>query len=45
MPTYESADARAEHAALAIEHGCDWVTRDRDFAKFAELRWRLLTPS
>ena len=30
----------AQHAALAIEHGCDWISFDRDFAKFPELRWR-----
>jgi toxin-antitoxin system PIN domain toxin len=28
-------------AALAIEHGCEWVTTDRDFARFTGLRWRL----
>ena len=27
-------------AALAIEWGCDWITFDRDFARFPELRWR-----
>jgi toxin-antitoxin system PIN domain toxin len=27
-------------AALAIEHGCEWVTLDRDFACFPELKWR-----
>ena len=27
-------------AALAIEHGCEVVTTDRDFAKFPGLRWR-----
>lgn len=27
--------ADAQHAALAIEHGCQWVTRDDDFACFA----------
>lgn len=33
----------AAHAALAIEHGCEWVTFDTDFARFAPpLRWRLL---
>lgn len=32
--------ADAFHAALAIEHGCEWVTNDADFARFAELRWR-----
>jgi toxin-antitoxin system PIN domain toxin len=27
-------------AALAIESGCEWITTDRDFARFEELRWR-----
>ena len=27
-------------AALAIEHGCDLVTTDSDFARFPGLRWR-----
>ena len=27
-------------AALAIEHGCELVTTDGDFARFAGLRWR-----
>ena len=27
-------------AALAIEHGCEWVTFDRDFARFPGLKWR-----
>jgi len=27
-------------AALAIEHGCEWITGDRDFARFPGLRWR-----
>jgi toxin-antitoxin system PIN domain toxin len=31
--------ADAYHAALAIEHGCEWVTTDRDFSRFAGLRW------
>jgi toxin-antitoxin system PIN domain toxin len=26
-------------AALAIESGCEWVTTDRDYARFAGLRW------
>ena len=26
-------------AALAIEWGCEWVTFDRDFARFPGLRW------
>jgi uncharacterized protein len=29
----------AYHAALAIEHGCTWVTNDTDFARFAALSW------
>jgi toxin-antitoxin system PIN domain toxin len=27
-------------AALAIEHGCELVTTDSDFARFRGLRWR-----
>ena len=27
-------------AALAIEHGCEWITTDRDFERFPGLRWR-----
>ncbi|SEG94660.1 hypothetical protein SAMN05444920_108432 [Nonomuraea solani] len=27
-------------AALAIEHGCEFVTCDKDFARFRGLRWR-----
>jgi toxin-antitoxin system PIN domain toxin len=27
-------------AALAIEHGCEWITHDGDYEKFAGLRWR-----
>ena len=27
-------------AALAIESGCEWITTDRDFARFRGLRWR-----
>jgi predicted nucleic acid-binding protein len=27
-------------AALAIEHGCEFVTCDKDFARFEGLRWR-----
>jgi toxin-antitoxin system PIN domain toxin len=32
--------ADAYHAALAIEHGCEFVTADGDFARFAGLRYR-----
>lgn len=36
----------ARHAALAIEHGCTWVTRDTDFHAFvsAGLRVEILDP-
>lgn len=27
-------------AALAIESGCEFITTDRDFARFSGLRWR-----
>jgi uncharacterized protein len=27
-------------AALAIEHGCTWITYDRDYARFPELDWK-----
>ncbi len=38
--------ADAQHAALAVEHGCRWVTRDEDFAHFAPhgLDWENLRP-
>jgi toxin-antitoxin system PIN domain toxin len=32
--------ADAYHAALAIEHGCEFVTADADFARFVGLRHR-----
>jgi toxin-antitoxin system PIN domain toxin len=41
------ADARgnlvadAWFAALAIESGCEWITLDRDYARFMGLRWRV----
>ncbi len=31
----------AWYAALAIEWGCEWITFDRDYARFPGLRWRL----
>ena len=43
------ADARgnlvpdAWFAALAIESGCEWITLDRDFARFPGLHWKLPT--
>lgn len=33
--------ADAQHAAVAIEHGCTWVTRDGDFARFSAHGLRL----
>jgi toxin-antitoxin system PIN domain toxin len=41
----QDADAKGDlvsdawFAALAIEHGCEWITLDRDFARFPKLRW------
>jgi predicted nucleic acid-binding protein len=29
----------AFHAAVAIEHGCEWVTTDADFSRFPGFRW------
>ena len=43
----KEADARgnlssdAWYAALAIESGCEWISLDRDYARFPDLRWRL----
>ena len=31
----------AWYAALAIEHGCEWITMDGDFARFSGLKWRM----
>jgi hypothetical protein len=31
----------AWYAALAIEHGCTWITYDRDFARFPGLKWEV----
>lgn len=38
--------ADAQHAAVAIEHDCQWVTRDGDFADFSAhgLDWEQLVP-
>ncbi len=30
----------AYFAALAIESGCEWITTDRDYARFPGLKWR-----
>jgi hypothetical protein len=35
--------ADAAHAALAIEYGCEWISADTDFVRFAPpLRWQRL---
>jgi hypothetical protein len=26
---------------LAIESGCEWITLDRDFARFPDLHWNV----
>jgi uncharacterized protein len=31
----------AWYAALAIEWGCEWITMDRDFARFPGLKWSM----
>jgi toxin-antitoxin system PIN domain toxin len=31
----------AWYAALAIEWDCEWITFDRDYARFPGLRWRV----
>ena len=32
--------ADAQHAAVAVEHGCTLITTDADFNRFAGVRWR-----
>ncbi len=32
--------ADAQHAAVAVEHGCTFVTTNSDFSRFPDLRWR-----
>ncbi len=32
----------AYHAALAMEHGCEWVSLDQGFSIYPGLRWRNL---
>jgi toxin-antitoxin system PIN domain toxin len=38
--------ADAQHASIAIEHACQWVTRDRDFERFRQdgLRLKIIEP-
>ena len=33
----------AWYAALAIEWGCEWITLDRDYARFPGLKWQVPT--
>ena len=39
--------ADAQHAAIAIEHACTWISRDRDFRKFVRhgLRFEEWSPT
>ncbi len=39
LPAKGKLVADAWHAALAIEHGCEWVSTDGDFARFPFLKW------
>ena len=39
LPAKGKLVADAWHAALAIEHGCEWISTDSDFARFPDLRW------
>jgi len=39
--THGSRVTDAWHAALAIEWGCEWITFDRDYARFPGLKWRV----
>ena len=39
LPAKGKLVADAWHAALAIEHGCEWISTDGDFARFPELNW------
>ena len=38
--------ADAQHAAVAIEHACEWITRDTDFKRFVPhgLKLQILEP-
>jgi uncharacterized protein len=31
----------AWYAALAVESSCEWITLDRVYARFPDLRWRI----
>lgn len=34
----------AAHAAMAIQHGARWISKDRGFGRFPGLRWELPVP-
>lgn len=44
---YTQADVKGNRvpdaylAALAIEHGCEWISCDRDFSRYPGLNWSL----
>lgn len=40
LPASGKLVADAWHAALAIEHGCQWISTDSDFARFPSLDWK-----
>jgi len=37
--THGPRTSDAWFAALAVEHACTWVTFDRDYARFPDLKW------
>jgi len=39
LPARGKMVAYAWHAALAIEHGCEWISTDADFSRFPRLNW------
>lgn len=41
IDTRGSRTTDAWYAALAIEWGCEWITLDRDYARFPGLKWRI----
>ncbi|MBX6425769.1 MAG: PIN domain-containing protein [Variibacter sp.] len=39
--THGARASDAWFAALAIELGCEWITLDRDYARFPGVKWRI----
>jgi len=39
LPAKGKLVADAWHAALAIEHDCEWISTDADYARFPDLNW------